>query len=213
MSALARVDRVEGPRFGSCSCGTGALTCVPLILLLLVWHRRPSPVVAGRSPVGVVALQIVIRTSYFLHSCTLNPMLPRLLLIASAAVILVFGIIHLLYTFRGPKLTPRNPALRARMEQVSPVISAETTMWKAWIGFNATHSLALILFGVVYGYLAVANFELLMQSQVLLAIGLAMLIALVVLAKLYFFSVPFRGVCMALGCYVAGVVVSRVSPG
>jgi hypothetical protein len=55
---------------------------------------------------------------------------------------------------------------------------------KSRIGFNATHSLALILFGVVYGYLPVANFELLMQSPVLLAIGFAMLIALVVLAKL-----------------------------
>jgi hypothetical protein len=140
-------------------------------------------------------------------------MLPRFLLIASTAVILVFGIIHLLYTFRGPKLTPRDPALRARMEQVSPVISSETTMWKAWIGFNATHSLALILFGMIYGYLALANFELLMQSPVLLAIGFAMLIALVVLAKLYFFGVPFRGVCVALGCFAAGVMVSRVSPG
>jgi hypothetical protein len=133
-------------------------------------------------------------------------------MIASAAVILGFGIIHLIYTFRGPKLTPRDAALQARMQEVSPVISTETTMWKAWIGFNATHSLALILFGVIYGYLAVADFELLMQSPVLLAIGFAMLIALVVLARLYFFSVPFRGVCVALVCYGAGVVVSRLQP-
>jgi hypothetical protein len=109
-------------------------------------------------------------------------------MIASAAVFLVFGIIHLLYTFRGPKLTPRDPELRQRMEAVSPVITTETTMWKAWLGFNATHSLALILFGVMYGYLALAKFELLMHSPVLLAIGFAMLVALVVRAKLYFFS-------------------------
>ena len=27
-------------------------------------------------------------------------------------------------------------------------------MWRAWVGFNATHSLGLILFGALYGYLA-----------------------------------------------------------
>jgi hypothetical protein len=30
-------------------------------------------------------------------------------------------------------------------------------MWKAWIGFNASHSFGLILFGTVYAYLALAH--------------------------------------------------------
>jgi hypothetical protein len=43
------------------------------------------------------------------------------------------------------------------MSATAPVISRETTMWKAWIGFNASHSLGAILFGLVYGYLALAH--------------------------------------------------------
>ncbi len=29
------------------------------------------------------------------------------------------------------------------MQQVSPVITRQTTMWKAWVGFNASHSYGL----------------------------------------------------------------------
>ena len=47
---------------------------------------------------------------------------------ASATVILFLGLSHLLYTFRGPNLHPRDPDLTARMMTVSPVISRETTM-------------------------------------------------------------------------------------
>jgi hypothetical protein len=61
----------------------------------------------------------------------------------SAAVILLLGLLHLLYTFRGHKLHPRDPDLTARMMAVSPVITRETTMWRAWVGFNATHSFGL----------------------------------------------------------------------
>ena len=128
---------------------------------------------------------------------------------ASAAVILAFGIIHLLYTFHGPKLTPRDTALRQRMQEVSPVITSETTIWKTWIGVNATHSLALILFGLIYGYLALSKSEVLFNSPFLLLVGLGMLLALAVICRLYFFSIPFRGICFALVCYIAGVALSR----
>lgn len=54
-----------------------------------------------------------------------------MLIAASAAIILLLGLIHLLHTFYGPKLLPRDRDLKARMEEVSPVITRETTMWKA----------------------------------------------------------------------------------
>ena len=30
-------------------------------------------------------------------------------------------------------------------------------MWRAWVGFNATHGFGLILFGALYGYLAIRS--------------------------------------------------------
>ena len=127
----------------------------------------------------------------------------------SAAVVLALGAVHLVYTFWSAKLAPRDAALRQRMEEVSPVITRQTTMWKAWIGFNATHSLGMMLFGLVYGYLALSQSGFLFGSTFLLAIGLGMLLSLTVVARLYFFRTPFRGVCLALACYVGSVVFSR----
>jgi hypothetical protein len=129
-----------------------------------------------------------------------------LLVAASGAIVAVFGLVHVLYTFRGRRLFPRDDALRARMHDVAPVITRETTMWKAWLGFNASHGLGLVLFGAVYAYLALARGALLFGSGFLLALGLVALCAWTVLARLYFFSVPLRGVVLATVLYVLGVL-------
>lgn len=130
-----------------------------------------------------------------------------LLVAASAAILLLLGLLHLLFTFHGPKLLPRDPALQSRMREVSPVITRQTTMWKAWVGFNASHSVALILFGAVYGYLALAQSDLLFRSIFLLALGLLVLLGYVFLARAYFFRTPLRSVIVATGLYVIGLVV------
>jgi hypothetical protein len=129
------------------------------------------------------------------------------LVAASAAIFLLLGLLHLLYTFHGPKLLPRDRELHRRMQEVSPVITRQTTMWKAWIGFNASHSYGLILFGAVYGYLALAHGDFLFQSVFLLSVGLVLLFGYVILAKRYFFRIPFRGVLLATLLYVLALVV------
>jgi hypothetical protein len=133
----------------------------------------------------------------------------KILMVLSAGIILVLGVIHLIYTFWGPKLMPHDPALQLSMSQISPVITRETTMWRCWLGFNATHSIGLILFGLIFGFLAWAHGELLFQSPFLLIVGLAMLAGLVVLSKLYFFTGPLIGVSTALACYLASIALSR----
>ena len=132
--------------------------------------------------------------------------LASVLVTASGAIVAVFGALHALFTFRGPRLFPRDDALRARMHEVAPVITRETTMWKAWLGFNASHGLGLVLFGVLYAWLALAHGALLFGSAFLLTLGFAALCVWVVLAKLYFFSVPLRGVALATVLYALGVL-------
>lgn len=111
-------------------------------------------------------------------------MLTKALMIASAAIPLVLGVMHFAYTFWGPQLTPRDPAVQAMMSDVPLVLTRETTMWRAWLGFNARHSMGAVLFGLVYGYLALMHEELLFKSPYLLVVGLAMICGFVVLAKL-----------------------------
>jgi hypothetical protein len=137
----------------------------------------------------------------------MNTIAPSLVA-ASSAIILLLGLTHLLYTFYGPKLLPRDPELQTRMQEVSPVITRQTTMWNAWVGFNASHSYGLIMFGAVYGYLALAHNEFLFQSVFLLALGLMLLFGYVFLAKRYFFRISLRGVVLATFLYAAALVVS-----
>jgi hypothetical protein len=130
-------------------------------------------------------------------------------MVLSASIVFMLGAVHLAYTFRGPELTPRDPALQVSMTQISPVITKETTMWRCWVGFNASHSMGLILFGLVFGYLAMAQGQLLFRSPFLLIVGLAMLGGFVVLCKVYFFGVPLTGISISLACYLASIVLSR----
>jgi hypothetical protein len=134
----------------------------------------------------------------------------KILMVASAGIILALGVVHLLYTFRGPNLTPRDPTLQVTMRQVSPVLTSQTTMWRAWVGFNASHSFGALLFGLIYGYLAISNSALLFGSPFLLVVGFAMLGGWAVLGKLYWFSVPLRGICVSFACYIASIAMSRI---
>ena len=134
-------------------------------------------------------------------------MLPSYFIAASAAIVLLLGMIHLIYTFSGYKLDPRDAALKAKMQGVAPVISRETTMWRTWIGFNASHALGALLFGAIYVYLPLVHSEFFFKSGFLVMLGLATLAGYMVLARLYWFSVPFHGIVAAMALYCLGLVV------
>lgn len=136
-------------------------------------------------------------------------MLSKMLMAASAAIVLILGCIHLVYTFWGPALLPRDPGLQIAMSQVHLGITTETTVWRAWIGFNASHSMGAMLFGLVFGYLALTQPRVLFGSPFLLAVGFLMLAGFFLLAKAYWFSVPFAGISVAAICYIASVICYR----
>ncbi len=130
-------------------------------------------------------------------------------MLASAGVMLALGAVHWMYTFYGNKLTPRDAALQTSMREVSPVITRQTTMWKCWIGFNASHSLGAILFGLIYGYLALMQPAMLFQSVFLLLVGVVTLLGYAVLGKCYWFSAPFKFICLSLGYYIVAIAMSH----
>jgi hypothetical protein len=134
-------------------------------------------------------------------------MFAQLLMISSALIILTLGLMHVSITFWGDKLSPREPGLREQLRDSHLVLTKGTTFWKAWIGFNASHSLGAILFSLIYGYLALQQAELLFHSTFLLSIGLLFLIGYFILGKVYWFKIPFSGISLALVCYVTSLLV------
>src|SRR4051812_36659877 len=107
-------------------------------------------------------------------------MLPSYFVAAAAAIMLLLGTVHLVYTFFGVKLHPRDAALMARMHEVAPVITRETTMWRTWIGFNASHSIGAMLFGLIYVYLPLVHSDFFFKSKFLVLLGVVALAGYVV---------------------------------
>jgi hypothetical protein len=135
------------------------------------------------------------------------PVLPAILIAASALIVLFLGSMHLLLTFRGTAFHPRTAALAEAMQADSPRISRATTMWRAGIGFHASHSLGAMFFGLIYAYLALEGSGFLFGSRFLLALGLIVLLAYLVLARVYWFKTPLRGIALAAALYAAGLLV------
>jgi energy-converting hydrogenase Eha subunit F len=129
----------------------------------------------------------------------------------SAAVVALLGLVHLYYTLASNKFYPRDVDLKERLESVSPVLTGKTTMWKAWVGFNISHSLGALLFGVIYGYLGMFRLAVLQGSLFLLIAGAFLLIAYLILGKVYWSSTPFRGIGLAFVLYVTGLTFALVT--
>ncbi|HKE96211.1 MAG TPA: hypothetical protein VKB34_18020 [Povalibacter sp.] len=136
-------------------------------------------------------------------------MASKILMTLSAGIVLVLGVMHLVYTFSGSSLLPRDSAVQTAMSQAPLSITKETTVLRAWVGFNGSHALALIAFALIFGFLAIFHTRFLFGSAYLLAVGFAILVGFVVLARLYWFNVPFAGTSIALACYVASVIAAR----
>lgn len=131
-----------------------------------------------------------------------------LLVVLSAVIIFVLGVLHLVLTFRSTAFHPRDAELESEMKRVSPLISNETTMWKAGIGFHASHSIGAMLFGVVYTYLALEPNRLLFNSAFLLIVGVVYLVLLVILCRLYWVRLPSIGMLLATLAYVGGIIAN-----
>lgn len=73
----------------------------------------------------------------------------QILLIMGASIFGILGVIHLMYTFFTNKFEAHDSSVTEAMKKTSPALTKETTVWDAWIGFNASHSLGAMLVGAV----------------------------------------------------------------
>lgn len=71
--------------------------------------------------------------------------------------------------------------------------------------------MGVMLFALVWGYLALAQWTVLRQLPLLLVLGMVVLLAYLLLAKRYWFSVPMRGIALANALYAAGLVLALLA--
>lgn len=129
----------------------------------------------------------------------------QLLIILAASVFLALGSLHGLLTLRDLKVpstfTPRDPALRTAMQQSGIALHPAVNLWDAWMGFNLTHSLGIILFASAYLYVGI--FEPLAFAHSMLLQGCAIGVSgiYLILSLRFFFSKPAIGSAVAMTCF------------
>ncbi|MCB0522676.1 MAG: hypothetical protein H6577_10775 [Lewinellaceae bacterium] len=124
-------------------------------------------------------------------------MITRILLAAGSLIFLILGGMHLAFTFFSDKFSPKNPQLEKSMKASSPLITRRTTMWNAWVGFNASHSLGAIFFGAVNLLLVWQFYSVFEKSWSILLLDLPTILFYWFLGKKYWFNVPFAGITIA----------------
>jgi len=132
----------------------------------------------------------------------------EILMILGVSILGILGSVHLIFTFFSRNFEARDPALTEAMKQGAPVISDETTVWKAWIGFNASHSLGGIFLAALYIPLILFHFEIIENSLWFSSVPLAASLVYVFLAKKYWFNVPFYGISLASLCFAAALFLN-----
>lgn len=97
------------------------------------------------------------------------------------------------------------------MQTSSPILTKELTMWKAWIGFNASHSAGGIFIGIINLYLANQYFTVLQSDNFFFLFNILTVGFYVWLAKKYWFKIPFTGLAMTLACFIFSYILTMLS--
>jgi hypothetical protein len=134
-------------------------------------------------------------------------MTEQYLIILGSSVFLVLGTMQLLFTFFTDKFLTRNPETAEMMKADHPVLTRRTTMWKAWIGFNASHSSGVMFIGGVNILLATQYFDLYQKSFAFLLLSDITVLFYLFLAIKYWFRIPLAGVVITSICFILSTLI------
>ena len=123
-------------------------------------------------------------------------------------IFIVLGSMHLLYTFFTNKFSSKNEKVITEMKSSSPILTKETTIWKAWIGFNASHSIGAMFIGVMNIYVAHNFFTVLQNDFFFFTFNILTIGFYLLLAKRYWFRIPFFGILLTLICFLTSFILT-----
>ncbi len=130
----------------------------------------------------------------------------QILIIIAASPLLLMGALHGALTLRDLKhpraFTPRDPALRQAMQQSSIAFHSGVNLWRAWLGFNLSHSLGLVLFGAAFLHVDIFEPNVFASSLLIQAVAVLVSAIYLVLSLTFFFSKPAIGSSIGLVCFL-----------
>lgn len=135
-------------------------------------------------------------------------MIAQILWFIGSLIITILGTMHLYYTFYSNKFSPRKSNVEDEMKSTSPVLTSKTTMWKAWVGFNASHSIGAMFIGIINSYIALRYFDVIRNDIFFFLFNIITIAFYVWLAKRYWFKIPLIGVTITLICFLISFILT-----
>jgi hypothetical protein len=138
-------------------------------------------------------------------------LIARVLLDLGGGIFVLLGSLHALYTFldirRPRRLVPQDPAVALAMTASSLRLSrGGTTMWHAWVGFNFSHSVGVILLGALCIGAGASLGAIILPAWILPILAVISFIYLG-LSVLYWFRIPTAGIAVASLCVLVASLV------
>lgn len=139
-------------------------------------------------------------------------MVARVLFQLGSLLFMALGVAHVILMVRDrtrPRyLVPVDDQVRDGMNRTALRLTRQTTMWKAWLGFNLSHALGLVIFGLTSFLIAVYHLDLILNLQPLLFLVITVAAIYLFLAIRFWFFGPAVGSAIGLALFVASAVVA-----
>jgi hypothetical protein len=133
--------------------------------------------------------------------------LSRYLFLAGAWPFILLGTAHLFATpiHIGDRkgLSPSDPRLAESMLRARFRLTSRTDMWRAWVGFNFSHGLGALLFGVSVLLVGRDQASFMAGAHLFLPFAVVGSAVYLVLGSLYWFRIPIIGCAIAAGCFAS----------
>lgn len=140
--------------------------------------------------------------------------LAEILFIAGTVLYLLLGTVHIAWTLgdlRSPtRFRPVDETVLAAMqaERLAAFASAPgvRSLWQSWLGFNLSHGLGLLLFGVVPLAIALQDYDLVDEITVIRPLTLVIPLVYLVLAWRFWFVGPAAATTAGFACFAASAL-------
>ncbi|MBX2798629.1 MAG: hypothetical protein KTR31_13190 [Myxococcales bacterium] len=133
--------------------------------------------------------------------------------VAGAAVFGMLGLMHGVLTWQSTPergaFTPLDPVHReafAREGSIGLAPEVTLSLWNAWIGFNLSHSLGVVLAAALLGIPALLDFEGALANPGWVACALILPLIYLGLSLRYWFDKPTRGISLGTLLVYVGVL-------
>ena len=133
--------------------------------------------------------------------------LSRYLFLAGAMPFIFLGTAHAVFTplkaSDKKPLSPRDPQLIGAMTREHVILTRRVDLWSIWVGFNLSHSLGAVLFGVFAIVIGRSAESFAAQAAVCVPLATAVAATYLAIGLAYWFNRPNSGIAISLACFIA----------